>query len=146
MDSELSWQASAIKDTVPALDALSLGLVSRISVWYKTGNSGTRLPESMTKPGDVRLTLHRKSSTKKNYAVNSRAVENLLKEQSLVPTTASPALDACSYGELMVVNRTHSRRGLLLSASTYSQCYLSISCTNLNWAYGELCSFIFSGC
>lgn len=78
----------------------------------------------------------------KNYAVDSTAVENLLKEHSLVPTTV-----CVNQSEIFVLiimhTRTPSRIGYHPLDWTGMRCSSSISCMNLNLAAGSPCSSIF---
>ena len=59
--------------------------------------------ESLARTDDVnrrsRVEAARKCIYEKNYAVNSRVVENLLREDSLVPTAVSP----CSLSPMVVL-------------------------------------------
>jgi hypothetical protein len=65
----------------------------------------------------------------KKYAVDSKHVKTLLKEQSLAPTAVSTSLVIC-YRRLTIVCRTHFRRSFPTLVSIYSLCLLLISCTN----------------
>lgn len=58
----------------------------------------------------ARVESARSAIYEKNYAVNSNAVENLLREQSLVPTTVCVSFynfTICAYD---VLHRTRSRK------------------------------------
>jgi hypothetical protein len=81
-----------------------------------------------------------------NLQVNSAAVERLLKDSSLVPTTVC-ALNIISELVLFSVTvlRTHSLRDFLGWGSICSPCYFQTKCMNLKVAYGEPFSFIFCG-
>lgn len=69
---------------------------------------------------------------KKNYAINSPAVEAILKEQSLVPTLVGGTVYVCNYKRLIFACRMPFRKGLRLSVSIYLSCFLLISCMNSN--------------
>lgn len=68
----------------------------------------------------------------KQYAVNSPAVDNLLKEQSLVPTIVSSSAVAYGLSSLMFYGRMPSPRNFLPSDSTYLSCFLLTLCMNLS--------------
>lgn len=75
----------------------------------------------------------------KGYVVTSKHVENLLKPESLVPTEASRL---CTRLRIRA-NEVHECRMrfllvLVVSAWIFLFSSLSISCTNLSWAYGRL--------
>jgi hypothetical protein len=82
----------------------------------------------------------------RNYGVDSKAVERLLKPLSLVPTSVRiwllqelRSLILSILGRMPFLNDSPS---LVLISSQY---FWSTSCTRSNWVYGEPCLFIFSG-
>jgi hypothetical protein len=83
---------------------------------------------------------------RQNYAVNGVAVEALLKEQSLMPTSVSLFRSIHIFLERFDRGRrTHSHEGLARLVSICFLCFSWTSCMNLSWAFGGPYLFIFCG-
>jgi hypothetical protein len=82
----------------------------------------------------------------RNYAVDSTAVEALLKEESLVPTSVSQGLTDGAIRKIHCCCRMRSREGLARLVSICFGCCSWTSCTNLSWGFGGLYLSIFYGC
>jgi hypothetical protein len=104
---------------IPLSRAHNVGMVTDMA-------QRTRLARIDDNHRKIRVTTARRLIYDKQHRVNSAAVENLLKEESLVPTSVC-AYDLLTYPHLdNSASRMHSQRDYHHSASTSLSCLLSI--------------------
>ena len=81
----------------------------------------------------------------KNMQINCAAVEDLLRDMSLVPTSVSS-----EYANCYKITKCDSRMLFLIGwvslALTYTERFYQISCMKLNWGGGRRCLSIYLGC
>jgi len=95
----------------------------------KQRKTRARVDDEMTRS---KVKLARDIIYNRNYVVNSKAVEAILKAQSWVPTTVSVTLTIGQNYKLTSKCRMYSRGSLVHLVSTHTKCLSSILCMNLS--------------